>query len=138
VLQTFLPTHYVIEAVRTQNPAHFYDQELAFRRALAYPPFSHLISLHITGTSDARAQAAAERWAAELKKLATRSGSVVWGPIPSPISRLRDRYRWQIVLKSEDAQATRHLVATTLQEMEEESGRGGLKFHVDVDPLAMA
>ncbi|HEX3204193.1 MAG TPA: primosomal protein N', partial [Nitrospiraceae bacterium] len=107
VLQTFLPTHYVIEAVRTQNPAHFYDQELAFRRALAYPPFSHLISLHITGTSDARAQAAAERWAAELKKLATRSGSVVWGPIPSPISRLRDRYRWQIVLKSEDAQATR-------------------------------
>jgi len=60
----------------------------------------------------------------------------MWGPIPCPVSRVRGRYRWQIVMKSDDLHAARRLVATTLPDMEREWGRG-LKFHVDVDPLAM-
>jgi primosomal protein N' (replication factor Y) len=136
VLQTFLPTHYVIEAVATQNPARFYDQELAFRQALAYPPFSHLVSLQISGPSPERTQAAAKGWASALEHMARRSGLLMWGPIPCPVSRVRGRYRWQIVLKSDDLHAARRLVATTLPDMEREWGRG-LKFHVDVDPLAM-
>jgi primosomal protein N' (replication factor Y) len=136
VVQTFLPRHHVIEAVLTQNFDRFYDQELAFRRALTYPPFSHLISLQISGASEERTQAAAQRWATALEKLAGQSGPLTWGPIPSPVSRVRDRYRWQIVLKSDDLHAARRLVATTLPEMERTSGRG-VKFHIDVDPLAM-
>jgi primosomal protein N' (replication factor Y) (superfamily II helicase) len=136
VLQTFLPTHYVIDAVVTQNFERFYDQELVFRRALAYPPFSHLISLRISGTSADLTQTAAQRWATALQTRAGPSGPLTWGPIPSPISRVRDRYRWQIVLKSDDLHAARRLVTTTLPEMERISGRG-VKFHIDVDPLAM-
>ena len=136
VVQTFLPTHYVIEAVTAHNPDRFYEQELAFRRALAYPPFSHLVSLQVAGPSPERTQTAAERWAAALKKLGGFSGPFLWGPIPCPISRVRDRYRWQIVVKSDDHLAARRLVAATLPHMERESGRG-VRFHVDVDPLAM-
>ena len=136
VLQTFLPTHYVIEAVATQNPAHFYDQELAFRRALAYPPFSHLVSLQISGPSSERTQAAAEGWASALEKMARHSGPLVWGPIPCPILRVRGRYRWQILVKSDDLHTARRLVATTLPDMEREWGRS-VRFHVDVDPLTM-
>jgi len=136
VLQTFLPGHYVIEAIAAQNPARFYDQELAFRRTLAYPPFSHLVRLQISGPSPERTQAAAERWAAALEKSARRSGPLVWGPIPCQVSRVRGRYRWQIVVKSDDLHAARRLIAISLPHMEREWGRG-VKFHVDVDPLTM-
>ncbi len=45
VLQTYLPTHHVMRALADKNPLYFYEQELALREPLAYPPFSNLMVL---------------------------------------------------------------------------------------------
>jgi len=134
VLQTLLPTHYVIQAVSQGDPASFYMQEFAFRQALGYPPCTHLISLRISGTSPDRTQQAAEQWSARLQKAAHVS---VWGPIPSPVAKLRQKYRWDILVKSTDGAAARRLVQQTLTDLETRADRRGIKFEVDVDPVSM-
>ena len=133
VLQTLLPTHYVIQAVTNQDPTLFYKQEFAFRQALAYPPFTHLINLRVSGIGLDRTRQAAGHWTEQLKK--TGSQLTVWGPIPSAIAKLRETYRWQIIVKSNEAPMARQCVQNTLTDLDTCRGWSGIKFEVDVDPL---
>ncbi|HKN85909.1 MAG TPA: primosomal protein N', partial [Nitrospiraceae bacterium] len=133
VLQTLLPTHYVIQAVVNQDPPLFYRQELAYRQALAYPPFMRLISLRVSGRDFDRTRQAAGHWAEQLKK--TSPQLTVWGPIPSAIAKLRGKHRWQIIVKSSDTEMPRRCVQDTLTDLETCRGWSGIKFEVDVDPV---
>ena len=133
VLQTLLPTHYVIQAVANQDPPLFYRQELAFRQALAYPPFTRLIGLRVSGRSLDRTRQAADHWADQLKKIGRPV--TVWGPIPAAIAKLRETHRWQILVKSTDAETARQAVQDTLTDLDTHRGWKGIKFEVDVDPV---
>lgn len=135
VLQTLLPTHYVIQAVANQDPTLFYQQEFAFRQALAYPPLTHLICLRVSGLSSDRTRQAAAHWVERLKTAASQH-LTVWGPIPSAVARLRGKHRWQIIVKSSEGETARHAVQRTLEELETRSGLSGVKFEVDVDPIS--
>jgi primosomal protein N' (replication factor Y) len=139
VLQTALPDHHVIAAIAHGDPARFYEQELAFRRALGYPPFAHLISLCVSGKTEAAVRAAAERWAAAVKEQGRKSPAqiTVLGPIPASVERVRGRHRWQILVKSPDGDSARQSVKATLEKMEEGKEHRRLKFDVDVDPIEL-
>jgi len=139
VLQTILPDHHVIASIAAGNPAHFYEQELAFRRALGYPPFAHLISLCVSGKTEAAVRAAAERWAATVKDQdkSTPGAITVLGPIPATVERVRGRHRWQILVKSSDGDRARQSVKATLEKMESGKESRNLKFDVIVDPMEL-
>jgi primosomal protein N' (replication factor Y) len=158
VLQTYLPTHHVMSAIATQHATTFYDEEMAVRRTLRFPPFSHLISLRVTGGNGDRVKAAAARWADRLR-VPARDGSAesvrpgvrqvpghtgdanaeveILGPIQAPLARLRGRYRWQLLVKSTNAERGKQTVRATLDEFDRSHGQGGLKFEVDVDPVEL-
>ncbi len=139
VLQTILPDHHVIASIAAGDPTRFYEQELAFRRALGYPPFAHLISLCVSGKKEAAVRAAAERWAGAVKAHGRKaSGSLaVLGPIPASVERLRGRHRWQILVKAPDGDTARQSVKATLHTIEAGKESRGLKFDVDVDPIEL-
>lgn len=154
IVQTYLPHHHAVQAIARNDASIFHNAELAFRKALEYPPFGHLIRLDVSGTSERYVKSAAEQWAAALRRAMTHesrssdgaSGSVdngnalsvtILGPAPAPVPRLRRRYRWQLLVRSESQQDVLQVVRQTLPEMEGLSRRGGLKFNVDVDPLTM-
>lgn len=142
VLQTYLPEHHAIAAAAARNPTIFLEQELAFRQTLAYPPFTHLISLRVSGAQPAPVQQAAGRWAKLLRSPRERTPAseeiVILGPIPASVEKLRGRHRWQLLVKSADGDAARRAVRRTLEKVEEEGRNKGLKFDVDVDPLEMS
>jgi primosomal protein N' (replication factor Y) len=144
IIQTYLPHHHAIQAIARDDASVFHNAELAFRKALEYPPFSHLIRLDVSGTSERYVKSAAERWAAALRRAMTpesRSGKgpsvTILGPAPAPVPRLRRRYRWQLLVRSESQQDVLQVVRQTLPGMEGLSRTGGIKFSVDVDPLTM-
>ncbi|MGH7473720.1 MAG: replication restart helicase PriA, partial [Candidatus Methylomirabilales bacterium] len=152
VIQTYLPTHHAIAAVVNGNADLFLDQEMAFRKALGYPPFAHLIHLRVSGKNLGRVREAAQQWVVALRAAIPReraaegvpTGSehatddiMILGPIPSPVAQLRGRHRWQLLVKSGNAQAVRQAVQDSLEKLERERGRSGLKFDVDVDPVEM-
>ena len=136
IAQTWLPAHPVIEALAQNRPALLYEPERSFRESLGYPPFAQLISLRVSATHAARAQAAAQQWS---ERLARVGGNVItiWGPIASSPPTLRGRHRWQLLVKAASADAARAAVRQTLEELEA-GPRRGLKYEVDVDPVALA
>ncbi|RLC69394.1 MAG: primosomal protein N', partial [Chloroflexi bacterium] len=104
-VQTYHPNHYAIAAAAAHDYAGFAAQELAFRREQGYPPYRRLAKLVYEDASPTRAQSEAEGLAAAVRAALARRGlpeSDLIGPAPPFFARLRDRYRWQIILRHAD------------------------------------
>jgi len=128
VVQTYNPEHYAIQAGARQDYGLFYHQECASRQELFYPPYSQLIKLTIQGGDESKARRQAEDVAAALRSgFGDRSSEVV-GPFPAPITRISDRYRMHILIKTADIS-----VANSIIKELGLTSRGDVD--IDVDPL---
>jgi primosomal protein N' (replication factor Y) (superfamily II helicase) len=102
ILQTFQPENPVIQAAAGHDYARFYEQELAGRRALGYPPFGRLVRLEYRHRENERAEDEARKMANRLKSKIDAEGRIqttLVGPVPCFFSKLRGEYRWQIILR---------------------------------------
>ena len=109
VIQTYAPDHYAIKHLTLHDYKGFFDEEIEFRRALNYPPFSRLINLRVDGPKPDQVEKAAKALASRLgttKRAATKFRDIeILGPAPAPIEKLRNRYRWQLLLKGSQTSA---------------------------------
>ena len=100
IVQTFQPEHPSIQAAISGEAEGFYRRELAFRRRWWYPPFGELVRLVAQDPDERRARTAAVEAARRLEQAAAGRPQVkVLGPAPAPLARLRDRYRWQVMVR---------------------------------------
>lgn len=98
VLQAHQPDHYAIEAAMQHDFVAFYEREIEYRRRLRYPPFVVLAACVCRGKLAASVKEEADRLAAALRT-DMGEGIEVFGPASPPISRLRSKYRVQLLLK---------------------------------------
>jgi len=152
IVQTYLSSHHAIQAVAQNDESIFLSEELSHRTALGYPPMIHLIALLVSGTNEKMVHDAATAWVARLTggsspasaKSPSTSQSIgrpehltVLGPVPSPVPKLRGRYRWHILVKSSEQEAGLEAVRITVKEMERTYQHRAIKFDIDVDPIEM-
>jgi primosomal protein N' (replication factor Y) len=134
-IQTFNPEHYAIRCAKAQDYGKFYDQELPLRRALSYPPFSRIVNLVISSLHREEGQASVERLGKIARDLAGGDRGVlaaeVVGPAEAPLSRIKGRYRWQLLLKGRDARVLHDLVREVLVRTAGEP----IDIKIDVDPV---
>ena len=113
------------------DSAGFLAQELERRRALRYPPFSHLIEIGLAGVDEARVERSAETMR-ELVADRISADDDLLGP--APLFRLRGKHRRRLVIKSErrheTVTAVREAVATAVRDR----ALRELAISVDVDP----
>ncbi|MEE9198895.1 MAG: primosomal protein N', partial [Dehalococcoidia bacterium] len=105
IVQTFNPTHYAVVSAAHHDYDAFYQQEIGYRRRHSYPPFSNLARLVYSHTSFAYAQREAQQMARVLRRERDSRGAPdteVLGPVPCYVSRIRGRYRWQILIRAPD------------------------------------
>jgi primosomal protein N' (replication factor Y) len=136
IIQTFLPEHYAIQRAKDHDFAGFYQEEMASREALGYPPVTRMVNMRVSSRNPHDAEKGIQQLAKKgeqmLKNL--RGEVEMLGPSPAPLYQLKGRYRWQLLLKGERVNSLRHLSRALIQE-----GRGltGVRVEVDVDPLSM-
>ncbi len=104
IVQSYLPEHYAVSCVSRGGYNCFYDQEISLRRQYWNPPFSRLASLLYTDTDDELCRKQADAMCRRLKEESDSWGIPVSliGPAPAFVRRVRGRYRWQIVMRSDD------------------------------------
>jgi primosomal protein N' (replication factor Y) len=139
ILQTFNPDHFSIVAARHQDFKAFYKQELGFRKALAYPPFSRLIAVRISGKDQRRTAGQAQELGAQCRRLIDAGGPFhgrihVLGPIEAPLFRIANHYRWQILIKGPNTTDLHRFVHDLLGGPGIPAGRR-IKVMIDVDPF---
>lgn len=135
ILQTFTPEHFSITTARDQDYAAFYAREIGFRQSLAYPPYSRLIALKITGRNADLTRQCAQSIGQLLKTAARQHDPVtVLGPIEATVARVADYFRWQIVLKSSQTTVLRHLIHQTILSNPDIQRNQRVQVGIDVDP----
>lgn len=149
IIQTYDPEHVSITSVQGHRYDDFVMQELKLRRVFGYPPFGRLIGITLSHESVPMLMSAGQRLASRIREMAAAEGIgtdfsgggrealEVLGPVASPIARLKDRYRFQCMVKYRgDVDASR-LVAGALKELEDAAKKNGMQISVDVDPQMM-
>jgi len=155
ILQTYLPSHHVIQAIAQQDESIFQSEEMAQRTVLGFPPAYCLMVLHISGLQEQTVDRAAQAWAARLGRIAEKARSnqsstdhnngtgqvedmTVLGPARSPLPRLRGRFRRQILIKARSRNAAVQMIRASLTELEKTYAGRKVKFDADIDPVDMS
>jgi primosomal protein N' (replication factor Y) len=141
-IQTYEPEHYVFDYVRNHDYKGFYQREIEFRKELSYPPFSRLIRIVLSFTNKGEAKRIIKIVSNRIKNIPpplppTSKGGIevgieILGPAPAPIEKIRNLWRWHIVLKGKNAKALR-LTASHIIETIKDIKK--VKTDVDVDPM---
>lgn len=138
IIQTLQPDHYAIKLAAAHDYQALVAQEITIRKATGFPPFSRLVSIKVEGDSaqqvcqnSGEIAALARKWCAENQEGETLT---VLGPSPCPLERLRNKFRWQLLLKSRSLTHTARLIAFLQKTV---SSNKGNRILYDIDPESM-
>jgi len=136
IIQTSNPDEEAIKCALQHDFKSFYALELQKRRELMYPPYSRIIMVELKGKDEKIVQEHAGMLA---KRIEPRKGSEILGPQQAPIQKLRDEYRWRILIKNnKDADPSGAIIRASVQRALDEyaahHATRAVRVIVDVDP----
>lgn len=138
VIQTYTPDDRAIIQASTHNYAEFFWEEIAYRKQLNYPPFSHIIRIMVYHSKEEKAAKASFELSASIRKAQNDLGAEdyqILGPAPSVLSKLKNQYRWQISIKGKKPQILREFVYKGVQAFYQSSQSSGVSISIEVNPL---
>lgn len=112
IVQSYQPHHPAIRDGISQRYQNFFQRTIAQRQATNFPPFVHLLQLTCVYKTERSAISQAQKLAATLRSQAA-DGVEILGPTPAFYERVRDTYRWQLLIKSPQ----RHQLIALLQHL---------------------
>jgi primosomal protein N' (replication factor Y) len=138
IIQTYNPDHYSIQRAKDHDFLNFFHEEILYREELGYPPFSRLANLRVTGNRPDATEAFAKHLGAvggQIKKRrkAFRTHVDLLGPCAAPLAKVKGRYRWQLLVKSDRSERLHRFIAELMDRAEKETS--GVHLEVDVDPI---
>ena len=133
-VQTCTPEHPAVAAAALQDEQRFLDRELEQRREAGYPPFARLAAILFSGRDEGAVERAATAVGDALEPEAEAAGVTVLGPAPQALARLRNQYRWHLLLKASNAAKLRAVAERALA-VAEASRLKGIRVIADVDPV---
>ncbi len=136
IIQTHQPEHYAIRHARDHDYQKLYAREIELRRELGYPPFARLVNIRFSARDEHMVRRCAGQVAEFLRRACVGMPVMLLGPAPAPLARLRDRSRWQLLLKSRDRACLRQVCEQLLEE-KRKLCPAGVRMAVDVDPENM-
>ncbi len=129
VVQTYQPEHYAIDFAKNHDYESFYNDEINIRKQLKNPPFNDLVLIMMQGDKE-------DSVVYELGRIANRlrnRGLSVMGPVPAPYSRIKNKYRWRIILKHHNATELLELFHT----IADYYAKSNNQLFVDINPNSM-
>ena len=99
IIQTYNPDSYAIKYAKNQDYDMFYETEIKLRKMLKYPPFCDIIMIRFSGTDINEIKRTSSIIYKNLKKFINGNNGIVYEPVPAPIDKIKNKYRWRIIIK---------------------------------------
>jgi len=137
LIQTRVPAHHAVRCALTHDYATFVREELEGRIDPAYPPNVRLANIVFSGTNPRATASLATGgadWIRDLLQAREVKDVTLVGPAPCPIERVKTRWRWHVLLKSQNAG---ELTRVGRYFMERFHVPAALRVTLDRDPVAL-
>ena len=133
--QTYNPDFYALKSAQEQCYEEFYETEINAREAFDYPPFSQIIRIILSGENNFRAEKSAQEIALRLNTIIDKQGIserlIVLGPTPCVLEKIKNEYRFQILIKNKMEEKGHLFVTSFLKQIQLPND---IKMSVIVDP----
>lgn len=133
LIQTFNPEHYAIQLAKEHDYEGFYRMEMGIRHQTDYPPYYYTVKLTVSHQEEMRAAQKAYQLGEQLKQ-ALSPQSILLGPTPGAILRIKNRYYYQLIIKYKKEDHLYPTLETILQQSQKEQ-RNGLLIAIDSEPM---
>lgn len=102
IIQTYQPQNSVIKYAKEHDYVNFYNFEIAARKRLNYPPFCDIISIMVSGEIEDAVKAQAELIKKDIDSFSKNNDLIsdIVGPTPAPLSKIKNQFRYRILLKT--------------------------------------
>lgn len=136
-IQTFVPDHYVINLAAKQDYDEFYNEEIALRHALTYPPFCDICVIGFSSDLESRA-IKASNWFVDALKEYVREEKVKFplralGPAPCTLEMINKKYRYRLILKCKNTRDFRKMISSLLIKFYKNRDFGLVKITADIN-----
>ncbi|MFB4162611.1 primosomal protein N' [Alteribacillus sp. JSM 102045] len=133
VIQTYTPDHYSIQHAKTHNYESFSLEEMGHRKRSGYPPYYYLALVTISNEDAVKVMQTAEKIAAFLRESFSPETKVL-GPTVSPIARIKDRYRYQCMIKYRNEPNLTYVLNQIASRYQKEMATDKLFISIDMNP----
>jgi primosomal protein N' (replication factor Y) len=136
--QTYVPDFFALKDAQKQDYLNFYKKEIENRYELAYPPYSKMIRLILSSKNKYKAEKIAQECSYRLKTVVGNQGLSekleILGPSECVISKIKDEYRYQILIKNRLQEKGHFLIVSYIKQL---NLTQETKLLIDVDPVDM-
>lgn len=136
IVQSYTPEHYSIELAGTYNYSQFYRTEMNTRQAFQYPPYVFLALLNVSHPSQVKVVQITQK-IVQLLRTHVNEKTAILGPTPSPITRAKDRYRYQCMVKYKQEPELESLIHKIIQQFDRDIRNDDLLIKVDMQPYQL-
>lgn len=139
IIQTYNPDHFIMNVVKEHKQEIFYEQELMNRKAMGYPPYTHVFSVLMTGMDEGHVIRTMHTLSQYFKYYSTKGKHPfkVIGPSSSVISKVGDEYRWRLLILGEFRDKLLVYGKFCLDKFYSKEQINGIKIGWDIDSLGM-
>ena len=137
IIQTYNKDNYSIQYAKEQNYEKFYEDEISIRRQLNYPPYCDIILFSLLSKYEKEAKDVSNYMYKILKKeFKTYNNIIIMNPLPAPINKIKNRYRWRIIMKCKFSNNIIDTINKVLDEFYSKNYKN-TRIIVDVNPTNM-
>ncbi|MCA0165460.1 MULTISPECIES: primosomal protein N' [Bacillus] len=136
IIQSYTPTHYSIELTKQHDYEAFYEQEMLHRRHQSYPPFYFLAMVTVSHEEVTKAAHVTDK-IVQFLKMNCAPNTRILGPAASPIAKIKDRYRYQCVIKYKRENELASLLRKIQDHYQKEMEQKQLMISIDMNPYMM-
>ena len=139
LIQTRVPKHHAVVRAVAHDYGGFVREELAGRVTPPYPPNVRLANVVFSGTTEAataNVATTATAWLHALLRKRPMPGITIVGPAPCPVERIKNRWRWHVLIKAEHPAELSRLGRYFLERFSVPKG-AELRVTLDRDPVAL-
>ncbi|MEM7646903.1 MAG: primosomal protein N', partial [Pseudomonadota bacterium] len=139
VIQTYCKDHPSLVAAKNHDYEYFANNELKQRSMFQYPPFGKIAAVRMSAMRESELIEESQQLTHFLKSLIEKfpnlKGSQVLGPTPAPLSRIKNRYRYHILLKADQPDVLNYICQKAQEFIKENVKKS--KSLIDVDPYSL-
>lgn len=136
-IQTFVPEHYVLNLAAEQNYDEFYNEEIALRQSLIYPPFCDICVLGFSGPMESKV-IGATKFVISVIADYLKNNKITFplrtiGPSPCTLEMINNKYRYRIILKTRNSHDFRNMIKYVLMQFYKNNDFKTVHIYADIN-----
>ena len=135
-MQSYNPENFSIQCAKKQNYEMFYETEIALREQLKYPPFCDIILISFSSSGEKEIKEISGQVYNYLQKNLSEEDYRIFKPMPAPIDKIQNKYRWRIIVKGNMNESANNVLNNCLKQIYNKDLKS-TRVMIDINPNNM-